>query len=979
MHLIPSNYFDLLKKKYESDANLADYWRAEESDLRNLTEEICKHIAFNYQLIKPLGVGGSGVVSIVQDKNLGVPRALKIARPSPGKEMLLARLLQGEASNLVRLSHPNLIQVFAKGVATTDSKEGSSEFLLGQFIGQFTTRDLIEAITADGIAVPEAQSEIKSLNDVLCGISLHSKFPHISLCKEAEDFIKRESLLISEDRVKLNRLILEAAYPLKCPKKTKDIPYYVMDFVEGAVDSDKYVASPNCKESDFIKLLEGIVSAIAYLHSQGTIHMDIKPGNVLVTPKGVPIVSDLGFAKQLRVDDKFTLIGGTEGYIHPDARRFVEEAHSDPRRLRGHAPHNELKCEWDLYSLGKTFLKYVEEFEKNHAKEWSPYSRRYIRLLSCRLLDGLNKESELALGLPQTTLQEIKYRSIDQAKTDLDKLTGRYNLEVRVPELNLFTQDTVQASTLSTTPFTKRVKAIASLPAFTRLGLCTQLGLLNLIYPTARHTRYEHSLGTFSVLCRFLLSLYNDTLNPLFRQIMDEEDLKAALLVALLHDIGQYPLAHDLEEADHHFFSHEALGLDILRKNLDLKLVVEGPEDWNVPMDRVISILRADPAKMEGSLKDRILHSLIDGPIDADKMDYLMRDSRNLGLTYGLVLDFERLLRCLTIIYREHNKQTYAVLGIHDKGKVTAESVGFARYALFGQVYWHHTYRSVKAMIHRIIWETVSAPGLDRKAMRADFREFLMPDETVLPLVSREDQMTFMVEPKSDKRLSAYHSQADENDLSVLEWFSARSTEAGRELFGLIEKRQLFKRIFVLSKEGGTDKDRALWDSITEFFKVNRRNWQAKLDLQNTFQRKLADYIEQPPADQPLSQPLEPTLRNKFLVEARLKILLLIDIPPDRKASIIPLEYLVEEDRQRFKREEIKTENLEQSSIWRAIQNSFQESLGKLRIFCHPGYADFLSRSIPRIIFETKLAAAIEEENEKADAKAEAEKALAKS
>jgi serine/threonine protein kinase len=285
MNLIPEDYFDRLKAKYENDSNLADYWGSEEAELKRLTEEVCKHIDFNYRLVKPLGVGGSGVVSIVQDKNLDVPRALKIARPSPGKERLLARLLQGEASNLVRLSHPNLIQVFAKGVVTADSK---------------------------------------------------------------------------------------------------DIPYYVMDFVDGAMDSDRYLESSSCKESNFIELLEGVLSAVTYLHSQDTIHMDIKPGNVLVTPKGTPIVSDLGFAKQLRVDNQFTLIGGTEGFIHPNARKFVEEANSDPNRLRGQAPRKVLKCEWDLYSLGKTFLKFIEAFEKTHAKDWSPYSRRYVRLLACR-------------------------------------------------------------------------------------------------------------------------------------------------------------------------------------------------------------------------------------------------------------------------------------------------------------------------------------------------------------------------------------------------------------------------------------------------------------------------------------------------------------------------------------------------------------------------------------------------------------------
>src|ERR1035441_2235859 len=441
MDAVPLDFFELLKAIYLADKNLVDAWPDEEAELLRVIPRAAEHIAFNYELVKPLAVGGGGVVSVVRDKNLSVNRALKVARPSPGKKKLLARLLQGEASNLVRLSHPNLIQVFAKGVITTGAE---------------------------------------------------------------------------------------------------DIPFYVMDLVDGAIDADKYVAGPACHEAELIKLLEGILSAIAYLHEQDTIHMDVKPGNILVTPKGVPIVSDLGFAKQLTVDSNYTLIGGTEGFIHPDARSFIEYANSDPNRLRGEAPRKLLRREWDLYSLGKTILKLLEAFDRHHVKEWSPYARRYIRLLACRLLDGLNEDSELALGLTRMTFQEIKYARVHQAKVDLDKLIGSYNLEARVPELNLFTQDTVQASTLSTTPFTKRVKDIASHAAFMRLGLCTQLGMLNLVYPTARHTRLEHSLGTFSILCRFLLSLCNDTLNPLFRQIMDEEDLKAALLVALLHDIGQY-------------------------------------------------------------------------------------------------------------------------------------------------------------------------------------------------------------------------------------------------------------------------------------------------------------------------------------------------------------------------------------------------------------------------------------------------------
>ncbi len=66
---------------------------------------------------------------------------------------------------------------------------------------------------------------------------------------------------------------------------------------------------------------------------------------------------------------------------------------------------------------------------------------------------------------------------------------------------------------------------------------------------------------------------------------------------------------------------------------------------------------------LRGTLKDRILHSLINGPLDADKIDYLMRDSRHLGLNYGQGIDFGRLLLCLTIVFKEDRGQTYAALG----------------------------------------------------------------------------------------------------------------------------------------------------------------------------------------------------------------------------------------------------------------------------------------------------------------------------
>src|SRR5260370_38803256 len=82
---------------------------------------------------------------------------------------------------------------------------------------------------------------------------------------------------------------------------------------------------------------------------------------------------------------------------------------------------------------------------------------------------------ERAAGISLSTFREIKYESVGQAKTDLQKLTGSYNLESRIPELNLLDQDSIQGSTLSVTPFTFRVKPVLSNPTLMRLGTVSKL------------------------------------------------------------------------------------------------------------------------------------------------------------------------------------------------------------------------------------------------------------------------------------------------------------------------------------------------------------------------------------------------------------------------------------------------------------------------------------------------------------------------
>ena len=152
---------------------------------------------------------------------------------------------------------------------------------------------------------------------------------------------------------------------------------------------------------------------------------------------------------------------------------------------------------------------------------------------------------------------------------------------------------------------------------------------MNQVYPTAMHSRLEHSLGTYHNSCQFVLSLYYDPLSPLFRQIVNPQDVRLLLVSAVVHDIGQYPLAHDLEEISNDEFDHQKIGFDLLRTKTGDRQ--DGPDldavlgEWEVNKDDVIDLLSASPERFDAPFKTRLLRSMI--PLDADKMDYLVRDS----------------------------------------------------------------------------------------------------------------------------------------------------------------------------------------------------------------------------------------------------------------------------------------------------------------------------------------------------------------
>lgn len=230
-------------------------------------------------------------------------------------------------------------------------------------------------------------------------------------------------------------------------------------------------------------------------------------------------------------------------------------------------------------------------------------------------------------------------------------------------------------------------------PAVQRLRYVRQLGHAFLVYPGATHSRFEHALGAYHLTKSALTALSErGELDP-----VPEEDRLAARLAALLHDIGHYPFSHGLEEAG--FPHHEELGVaKLTRGELGEALAGLGVPDL---AGRIGALIRGRSASPLGGL--------ISGSLDLDKIEYLSRDARMCGVPYGAV-DVDRLLASLSLVESAPGRWE---IGVHEKGISALESLLFAKYQMYRNVYWHHAVRSATCMFKRAVRQTAAAGGLD--------------------------------------------------------------------------------------------------------------------------------------------------------------------------------------------------------------------------------------------------------------------------
>ena len=240
-------------------------------------------------------------------------------------------------------------------------------------------------------------------------------------------------------------------------------------------------------------------------------------------------------------------------------------------------------------------------------------------------------------------------------------------------------------------PVTPRILRIIDSPSFQRLKKISQLGLVSTVYPAATHSRFEHSLGVYRTA---LLFLNHFASNERFVNQVSQFDAEAFVLASLLHDIGHWPYCHPIEDIqlkgipEHEIYCQQYL--------LDPEIADCISNDFTCSLDDVLKLVQGDKTNPDTAL----IHSLLSGPIDVDKMDYLYRDSLHAGVPYGQNFDSGRLIDSLCI------NEAGDRLAITEKGRTAAELMVFARYVMFSEVYWHHAVRAATAMLQRAFFRT---------------------------------------------------------------------------------------------------------------------------------------------------------------------------------------------------------------------------------------------------------------------------------
>jgi uncharacterized protein len=283
---------------------------------------------------------------------------------------------------------------------------------------------------------------------------------------------------------------------------------------------------------------------------------------------------------------------------------------------------------------------------------------------------------------------------------------------------------------------------------FQRLRYVRQLGWTYLVYPGATHSRFEHALGTHH-LSRRTLALLCEAEDSTSIGEVDQAIVRSA---ALLHDVGHYPFSHALEEIG--ALHHEDVARPLITEG-SVASILSAQLGKDAPL-KVLDLIRGR--------SDSPLQGLISGSLDLDKIEYLKRDAFMCGVPYGEI-DVDRLTNSLVLV--DDPETGRRSLGVQEKALSALESLLFAKYQMYRNVYWHHAVRSATAMYKRLVEDAVRTDVVDVQSLARHTDEGLMH-------TLESDRPTPLLAALKERRLykRAAEWPAAELDDNMVEWIA---------------------------------------------------------------------------------------------------------------------------------------------------------------------------------------------------------------
>lgn len=481
--------------------------------------------------------------------------------------------------------------------------------------------------------------------------------------------------------------------------------------------------------------IDDLLAGLCELSEAGVMHMDIKPSNLMIEGHGADemgwldrdamgngrlFIIDLGAGVSLRErserEDRIRLV--TTPYFFPE--HLVGALNYKPEdKCVSHKAIMQLGSTIDLYSGGRTLEYLLLDRVRRATPRFVPNerlrdseTRKELKWRDCLgddfetvegLVDRLLKTGNGKFGSPKEAL--LSFRAIQRHNSP--SIFASRALTDQSPGLRI----KVGRTLVRIAPPFERV---VDHPVFQRLRRLQQLSLLSEVFPDATHTRFSHSLSTFDMAKRFILGLNK---HVEFRLIFTQVDVEQVLAAALLHDIGQYPFSHTIEDLRK---IGDLFGVTCFKEILhDQELAVQYLDredgetasinsvllDWGLDVDDILYMIQKTEKENSRAAAVNVGRDIVSGIIDIDRVSYLLQDSMATGVPYGSAVDVDSLIEALCIDPGGGGAVAGGgpSLGIDEGGTSAAEAILTAVYWMYRNVYWRHTNRAFMAAIKHVM------------------------------------------------------------------------------------------------------------------------------------------------------------------------------------------------------------------------------------------------------------------------------------